>query len=333
MLPGEFKTFQHPVPESLAYWNRMKEAIQAKLIQRLGDRPPLFTPRPEIIRQESEAGYDLEKFQFDNGLGNMVYGYFAVPHGLRGKAPAILYNHQHAGAYGTGKEELLNPWPTATPPAEAFTSAGYCVLGIDAYAFGERQNQGPAGERESGRATEESLFKMFLWQGKTLWGLMVRDDQLALNYLLSRPEVDTERVGATGFSMGSTRTWWLAALDDRIKAAVCVACLTRYQNLIQHGLNNSHGIYYYVPGILQDGIDMEVVVGMIAPRPLLTMTGDQDGGSPVDGVMIINNFVQDLYKMYGRPHDFQGAIYPGLAHQYTPEMWSATLAWFEKHLK
>ncbi|HOJ62023.1 MAG TPA: alpha/beta hydrolase family protein [bacterium] len=333
MLPGQFESFQHAPPESIAYWNRMKEAVQAKLFQRLGDRPPLFTPQVTILRRESRNGYLCEKFQFDNGLGHLVHGYFAIPHGLQGRAPAILYHHQHAGEYGIGKEELLNTWPTSTPPAVAFTQAGYCVMAIDAYGFGERQMQGPAGEKEQGRATEESLFKMFLWQGKTLWGMMVRDDQLALQYLLSRPEVDAGRVGATGFSMGSTRTWWLAALDDRIKAAVCVSCLTRYQNLILHGLNNRHGIYYYVPGILRDGIDMEIVVGMIAPRPLLTMTGDQDEGSPVDGVLIINNFVQELYKMHGRPGDFKGVVIPGLAHRYTPEMWSETLTWFEKYLK
>jgi dienelactone hydrolase len=58
------------------------------------------------------------------------------------------------------------------------------------------------------------LFKQFLWEGATLWGMMVRDDILALNYLLSRPEVDPAQVGTTGMSMGATRAWWLAALDD-----------------------------------------------------------------------------------------------------------------------
>ncbi|HXK93067.1 MAG TPA: dienelactone hydrolase, partial [bacterium] len=139
MLPGQFESFQHAPPESIAYWNRMKEAVQAKLFQRLGDRPPLFTPQVTILRRESRNGYLCEKFQFDNGLGHLVHGYFAIPHGLQGRAPAILYHHQHAGEYGIGKEELLNTWPTSTPPAVAFTQAGYCVMAIDAYGFGERQ--------------------------------------------------------------------------------------------------------------------------------------------------------------------------------------------------
>ncbi len=69
-----------------------------------------------------------------------------------------------------------------------------------------------------------------------------------------------------GMSMGSTRTWWAAALDDRIKVAISVACLTRYQNLILHGNIMGHSIYYFVPGVLKAKIDTEAIVGLIAPR-------------------------------------------------------------------
>ncbi|MGC9328810.1 MAG: dienelactone hydrolase family protein, partial [Candidatus Hinthialibacter sp.] len=157
--------------------------------------------------------------------------------------------------------------------------------------------------------------------------------QLALNYLLSRPEVDAKRIGATGMSMGSTRTWWLAALDERIRAAVCVCCLTRYQNLLQQGEANQHGIYYYVPNVLNEGVDMEAVAGLIAPRPLLTLTGDQDGGSPIDGVNAINAFVGKIYNLYNCPNDFRGIVYPGAAHEYTADMWRETLNWFQEKLK
>ncbi len=68
-----------------------------------------------------------------------------------------------------------------------------------------------------------------------------------------------------GMSMGSTRTWWLAAaLDERIKVAVSVSCLTRYQDIIHTGWVNGHGIYYFVPGMLREKIDTESVVGLVA---------------------------------------------------------------------
>ena len=85
--------------------------------------------------------------------------------------------------------------------------------------------------------------------------------------------------------MGSTRAWWIMALDDRPKAAVCVACMTRYQDLIRNAMLRAHGIYYFVPGMLQH-FDSEAVIACAAPRAMLFMTGDQDGGSPVEGVRI-----------------------------------------------
>src|SRR5579872_3820655 len=117
-----------------------------------------------------------------------------------------------------------------------------------------------------------SASKFSLWVGRTLWGMILRDDSMALDYLASRPEVDPQRLGVTGISMGATRSWWLMALDERIKTGVAVACLTRYQNLIQHGALKAHGIYYFVPDLLTH-FDTEAIVALIAPRPILFMTG------------------------------------------------------------
>ncbi len=334
MLPGNFQPFTYPLPAMAEDWEREKPNLRAKLRRLLGDLPRMFTPKPLTVNVEELEGYTLKKIQFDNGAGDMVYGYLVIPAGRTEPGPAILYHHYHGGEYDNGKEEILKQYPVDSSPAVTLAKEGYVVLAIDAYAFGERQHQGPAGERESGSRTESALFKTFIWQGKTMWGMMVRDDMLALNYLLSLTDiVDPERVGATGMSMGSTRTWWLAALDERIKVSVCVCCLTRYQNLIRHGDVNEHGIYYYVPNLLEEGIDMEAVVGLIAPRPLMTQTGDQDAGSPIDGVKQINEFAEKVYNLYGKSDLFQGVIYPGVGHKYTPEMWQKTLNWFRMHLK
>jgi dienelactone hydrolase len=300
----------------------------------LGDLPELFIPKVTIEQRLSKDGYRLEHFTFDNGVGDTVYGYVLIPSRHKGRRPAILYHHYHGEKYKQGKEEVISRALAKLDFAtgEALTREGYVVLCIDAYAFGERRFQGPGGKKEEGRRTEASLFKMFLWQGRTLWGMMVRDDLLALNYLVSRPEVNAKRVAAMGMSMGSTRTWWAAALDEQIKVAVSVACLTRYQNLIAHGQARQHGIYYYVPNMLKERIDAESVIGLIAPRPHLTLTGDKDDGSPADGARIINAYQEHLYKLYGKAENFRGVLYPGVGHKYTPEMWEETLKWLEKHL-
>jgi dienelactone hydrolase len=334
VLNGGFASFKTPLPRSVQSWEKRKVELRKKLWRLLGDLPELFTPKVTIQEKKLKEGYDLESFTFDNGVGDTVYGYILIPTGHKGRGPAILYNHYHGGKYKQGKEEVISKAfkMLGFVTGEALAREGYVVLCIDAYAFGERRFQGPAGKKEEGGRTEESLFKMFLWQGRTLWGMMVRDDLLALNYLSSRPEVNPKRIAAMGMSMGSTRTWWAAALDERIKTAVCVACLTRYQNLIAHGEIRRHGIYYYVPNMLKEKIDAESVVGLIAPRPLMTLTGDKDAGSPANGVRIINAFQEYLYKLYEKPENFRGLIYNRIGHEYTPEMWRETLNWLNKHL-
>lgn len=329
----QIEEFNVPFPTSIKEWNVSKQRVMKILQLELGRLPNLFTPRPHIFKKTENKIYSLEEFSFDNGVGDTVYGYLAIPLDRTEPVPAIIYHHCHAGQYAVGKEEILKKGPGNTPPVEALTKAGYAVLSIDAYAFGERASQGPAGKKETGQKTEEALFKMFLWQGKTLWGMMVRDDQLALNYLMSRPEINPKSIGAMGMSMGSTRTWWLSAMDERIKVSVCAGCLTRYQNLIQSGEINQHSIYYFIPNLLDHGIDMEAVVGLIAPRPLLTLTGDQDEGSPAEGVRIINNFVKKLYALHNSPKEFKGVLYPGVGHKFTPEMWKEALTWFDKKFK
>jgi dienelactone hydrolase len=334
MLKGGFKPFQTALPATAEEWNKRRHDLRKKLWKLLGDMPSLFTPKATVHKKETRKGYVLEQWTFDNGIGDTVYGYLLIPAADKGRRPAILYNHYHGGKYQQGKEEVLTKAFSELNFAtgEELARKGYIVQCIDAYAFGERRFQGPAGEKEEGGATESSLFKTFLWEGLTLWGMMVRDDILALNYLVSLPEVDPNRVAAMGMSMGATRTWWLAAMDERIKAAVSVACLTRYQNLISHGSVSSHGIYYYVPNMLKEGIDTESVVGLIAPRPHLTLTGDRDEGSPADGVRVINGFQEHLYKCYGKEENFRGILYPGVEHTYTPLMWEETLRWLERCL-
>jgi dienelactone hydrolase len=337
VLKGGFKSFQTPPPESAAAWERQKAELRKRLWRLLGDLPPLVTPQVTLGTKEAHKGYTVDHFTFDNGVGDTVYGWVIVPAGPPQRRPAILYHHYHGGRYAQGKAEILRPAfkdfaNEKLITGEELVRAGYVVLAIDAYCFGERRFQGPAGRMEEGDQTEASLFKTFLWQGRTLWGMMVRDDLLALNYLVTRPEVDPQRIAAMGMSMGATRTWWAAALDERIKVSVSVACLSRYQNLIAEAKVGFHGIYYYVPNLLHEKIDAESIVGLVAPRAHLTLTGDQDAGSPAAGVRTINAFQEHLYKLYGKEDHFRGVLYAGVGHAYTPKMWDETLRWLKRHL-
>jgi hypothetical protein len=132
--------------------------------------------------------------------------------------------------------------------------------------------------------------------------------------------------------MGSTRAWWLAALDERVAAVVGVACLTRYENLIRHGELRQHGVYYFVNGLLRH-FDSEGVVALIAPRPYLALTGELDAGSPADGVRMIETKAGQVYSALGAPEKFKSVLYPETGHTYAPQMRAATLDWFDRWLK
>jgi dienelactone hydrolase len=320
-------------PSTKAGWEKERQEIRQQLRALLGNFPPRpKTPQVQVLTREEHEGYLLEKFQFDNGIGALVTGYLLLPRGSTGKVPGILYCHWHGGQYDVGKEEIFrtNALPVAAGPELA--RRGYAVLAIDACCFGERDGQGPGGTAEKGGAGEMSASKFNLWLGRSLWGAIVRDDLMALDYLCSRPEVDAERIGVTGISMGATRTWWIMALDERPRTGVAVGCLTRYQNLILTEGLKYHGIYYFVPGLLAR-FDTEAVVALAAPRPMLFQTGDQDFGSPVEGIREIEATTRNVYRLYGAEKNLQNLIYPGLGHVYTPEMWSKTTNWLAQKLK
>lgn len=324
---------EYPAPRHLDEWRARREKTRGTLRRLLGELPVRpAEPAVRVLRQEERDGYRLEKLRIDNGAGAQIPAWLLVPRGT-GPFPAILYCHWHAGQYALGKEEIWLETPDKSGNrGEALVRRGFAVLAIDAYGFGERSGLGPDGPRQKGGPEEMSLSKAFLWMGRSLWGMMIRDDQIALDVLSRRPEVDPRRIGATGISMGSTRTWWLAALDDRVAAAVGVCCLTRYEDLIRSGGLHEHGIYYYVPGMLRH-FDTEAVASLIAPRPYLTLSGADDPGSPASGVKRINDFCREVYGLYGIPDAFRGVLYPGVGHVYTPEMWAEMLSWFDRSLK
>jgi dienelactone hydrolase len=319
------------IPVSQAAWKTQREKVKSIVLRSLGDMPP--RPKPLEVRtlfREKKDGYTLEKFVFHNGVDSEVPGYIAVPENRKGRLPAILSMHGH----GSSKENIFGFAPSSQTVSEFLVKRGYVVLAIDNYFNGERRGRGPAGElerMERGSDQEMSLFKLNLWLGRTLWGMMLRDEQIALDYLASRPEVDANRIGVQGMSMGSTRGWWLGAIDDRVKAVVGVACFTRYEDLIAIRMLRAHGIYYFVPGILKH-FDSEGVMALLAPRPFLALTGDRDAGSPPEGMKKLEQILDRFYRVYGKPEHFQSVVYPKTGHVYNDDMKERMAAWFEKFL-
>jgi dienelactone hydrolase len=326
MKVGEFA-----VPGSSADWKTRRPSVLKSVVASLGELPPRPSPiRPRLVSVELHRTYRLEKVRLDNGVEGDVSALLLIPNRVRHPAPAILWLHSSTPDHTQVVIPGTNGGPE--PLGEVLVGLGYVVLSPDSYWHGDRAGTGPAGKAESRAEEEDSLFKLHLWMGRTLWGMFVRDDQIALDYLASRPEVDRKRIGTTGMSMGSTRAWWLAAVDDRIAAAVGVACFTRYQNLIAHGQLAQHGVYYFTDGLLKD-FDSEGVLALIAPRPFLALTGELDAGSPADGIRVLEDRLSRTYASLGAGDRFKSIVYPDLGHTYTPAMRAEMLSWFSRWLK
>lgn len=334
LVPERYRSIKAPefaIPESKEAWQKRRREVLRTVQRTLGDLPARPSPvRARIVSREIHSEFTLERVAIDNGVDGEVSALLILPTKSKTPVPAVLWLHSSS----PDKTQILIPNTNggAEPLGLVLVRKGYAVLSPDAYWHGDREGTGPAGSAETGRAEQESLHKLHLWQGRTLWGMFVRDDQVALDYLCARPEIDAKRIGATGMSMGSTRAWWLAAVDDRVAATVGVACLTRYENLIRHGQLRQHGVYYFVNGLLQH-FDIEGVLALIAPRPYLALTGELDAGSPADGIRVIEDRLGRVYETLEARDRFRNVLYPGIGHNHTPEMRAETLAWFDRWLQ
>jgi hypothetical protein len=151
----------------------------------------------------------------------------------------------------------------------------------------------------------------------------------AVDYLASRPEVQADKLGCYGHSMGSTHTWLVGPWEPRLKALVGNCCLPTYAAI--HRYEMLHCFPNFIPGIYRYG-DTPDIAGLIAPRPLHLNFGETDGGSPIDEV---RRGVETIARAYQAQHaegNFTHYIEPGAGHVLSDEMWKRTRDFFHQHL-
>ena len=295
---------------------------RAELYALLGDLPGRQRPIRGTKRGEQPRdGFMLETWDLDLNGVELVPAYLARPASGSGRRPAIVFNHSHGGGYTIGKQEFLEgrTYLQPTPYAKALTDQGYVALCIDHWIFGERSH-----------TSELDMFKAMLWQGKVLWGQMVYDSLRAVDWLITRPEVDASRLGTLGMSMGSTMAWYLAALDERIKVTVDICCLTDFHTLLAKKGLGGHGVYYYVPSLLKHFTTSQINA-LITPRAHLGIAGLQDKLTPVEGLDIIDRDLKAAYAAAGQPDRWKMVRYD-VAHQETPEGRQEALAFLRAFL-
>src|SRR3954470_687438 len=319
--PGDL--FATTAPQVTA--ERSAAARRDELYSLLGDLPD--RRRPVSGRKTSEQardGYILERWELDLNGAEIVPAYVARPRGAAGPAarrPAVLFNHSHGGGYTIGKTEFIEgrSYLQPVPYAKQLTDLGYVALCVDHWVFGERSH-----------ATELDTFKEMLWRGRVLWGQMIYDSLKAVDWLVTREDVDPARVATLGMSMGSSMAQYLAALDTRIAVTVDICCLVEYETLLAKHFQSHHGVYMYVPGLLKH-FTSAGINALIAPRAHLSLTGTKDELEPAEGVDIIDRKLIRVYAAQGHPEHWKIARYDA-GHQETPEGRVEALAFLKRYL-
>lgn len=294
----------------------------SELYSLMGDLPAWNIPvSVEVRSREETPHYTLERLVLDLNGEEPVPAVFTKPKGATGRLPTVLFNHSHGGGYDIGKKEYLEgrSYLSNPPYAEELASLGYAGLCFDTWAFGERATR-----------KESEIFKDMLWKGQVMWGMMVFDSLRAIEYLVNRPDVDAARLGTLGISMGSTMAWWVAALDERIKACVDICCLTDFDALVADRGLDRHGVYYYVPS-LRKHFTTAQINGLIAPRAHLALAGLQDKLTPVEGLDRIERELNEVYAAAGKPENWKLLRYD-VGHQETPEGRVAIREFLKNHL-
>ena len=291
----------------------------------LGDLPWQHNPGPpKLVKKEEHENYTLERWMLDLNGVEPVPALLLIPYKRQSPAPGMLYIHWHAGMYGLGKEQLSAGVAAQPAYAPVLAEKGIVTLAIDSWCFGERKHDADGGEGE------QNAFKLMLWNGQVLYGMMMFDEFRALDFLASRPEVDATRLGAMGMSMGATKAWWLAALDPRIKLCIDICCLTDYDELIKTHALKEHGIYYYVPSLLKH-FQTAQINELIVPRAHLSVNGRRDRLTPPSGVEKIREHLLPLYREHGRESDCRIELFD-CEHVELPAMRALIVEWMDRYL-
>ena len=312
---------------SLGEWQQRQKQVRETLFDIVGPFPQKTPLNAKIVRKIEKEGFRVEHIVFESQPGFYVTSSLFIPSGLKknAKAPAVIYCSGHAADGYRGEvyqHVILN-----------LVMKGFIVFAFDPVGQGERLEyyDPKTGKSIVGGPTTEHSYpgtQAFI-TGSSQARYMIWDGIRAVDYLLSRKEVDPERIGITGRSGGGTQSAYIAAMDERIYAAAPECYITTFTRLLQT-MGNQDAEQNLFNEIVR-GIDQPDLLAVRAPRPALMITTTRDIFS-IQGAMEAEREIAVIYKAYGRESDF-GRAEDDTSHASTRKNREAMYAFFQKHLK
>jgi dienelactone hydrolase len=325
-------------PDFSAWRKTARAKVMEKLIQPMDNSPFV----PQVITEKDWGGYCARQIEFQLTTHSRVPALMLIPKG-QGPFPAVLLLHDHGAKFDIGKEKMIEPWDDEAKLMSAkawadkcynrrsigneLAARGYVVLAIDALGWGDRGKIAYADQQ----ALASNLYNL----GSSPAGLMAVEDIRSAEFLASLPEVNSTRVGAFGFSMGSFRAWQVAALSDTVQVGVSICWMGTTQGLMIPGNNLLRGqsaFFMTHPGLV-NYLDYPDVASIAAPKPMLFYNGETDSLFPVESVKAAYNKLENIWRSQNAQDKLETKIWPGLGHICNIPMQNAAFQWLDRWLK
>ena len=303
-------------PADRQAWQEHRTALRQAMFAAMGPFPETPCPlAPREVGALKRDGYRIEKLLLQSRPDVWVTTSAYVPETVKGKVPAVLAVHGH--------------WPLARrdPVVQArclgLVKLGFFVLAVDAFGAGERYTKPAPGTYHG------ALYGSTLWPaGQTLLGMQVYDNRRAVDYLLTRPEVDGDRLGITGASGGGNQTMYAGALDERFRAVVPVCSVGNYQAY----LHAACCVCEVLPGALRFAEEGDVL-GLVAPRALLVISATQDAFQfSVAEARKSFERARPVFRLQGAEERLRHNTFES-PHAYNQSMREAMYGWMTRWLK
>lgn len=263
-----------------------------------------------VVRISDREEFTLETIVFCSRPRTYVTASLYLPKGISLPAPAILFVCGHT------TEGRMDP--NYQMVCQTLARAGLIVFAMDPTGQGERSNyyNPETGEYliERGTADHDACGIPAAATGKFLERYFLRDEMRAVDYMLTRPEIDPERIGVTGNSGGGTQTLAMMACDDRIAAAAPGTFTSSRREIMYCGLSQDAEQIW--PEITECGFDHVSPFMIFAPRPAAILAVISDF-FPIEGTVETFETAKTFYKLYGKEENLR-MYEDDYIHEYTP---------------
>lgn len=318
--------------DTLADWEARRTILRQRYLDLIRDEEKPPKPSLDIQVEESvqvEECYRRMLISYQVEADERAHAYLGIPCHLERSAPAVVALHGTTAQGGRQTAGLEGPSDKAY--LDHLCRQGFVVIAPEHFVSGHRQPD--AGAYETAAFYE----KHPRW---TAVGKFTYEHSLAVDVLLTHGEVDSDRIGVMGHSLGGQGAYYLAAYDERIKAAVCNcgAEFFRHNPTVENFARDHWYVYYphLRPQLLEGrmpAIDIHEIIALIAPRAYLDILGLNDGNPLVQDQRVLMLLkIARLYDLCGVPENF-GFYCHGQRHSVRPESRALLLKFFENHLR